>query len=69
MTRSTKTLHDEVFKSASRDFDCRIVDAAAARAATHNDADVGICAVRTALKEKGFSANGTEAFIQKYLTR
>jgi aspartate 1-decarboxylase len=63
-------LHYEVFKSAARAFDFRIVDASATHAASvHNYANVDIRAIRAELKAKGFSESDAEAFIQKHLTR
>jgi aspartate 1-decarboxylase len=63
-------LHYEVFKSAAREFDFRIVDASATHTASvHNYANVDIRAIRAELKAKGFSESDAEAFIQKYLTR
>lgn len=63
-------LHYEVYKSAARDFDFRIVDATATKSASvHNYANVDVRAIRADLKAKGLSDSDIEAFVSKYLTR
>ena len=63
-------LHYEVYKSAARDFDFRIVDATATKAASvHNYANVNVRAICADLKAKGLSDTDIEAFVSKYLTR
>ena len=63
-------LHYEVYKSAARDFDFRIVDATATKAASvHNYANVNVRAICADLKAKGLSDADIEAFVSKYLTR
>lgn len=65
-----QVLHYEVFKSAARDFDFRIVDATEnCPAATHNYANVDLRGIRAELKAKGLAAPDVEAFIAKYLAR
>ncbi len=65
-----QVLHYEVFKSPARDFDFRIVDASASRAArVHNYAYVDVRAIRAELKSKGLSEPDIEAFIARFLTR
>lgn len=65
-----QVLHYEVYKSAARDFDFRIVDATENRpAATHNYANVDLRGIRAELKAKGLSSPDIEAFIAKYLAR
>ena len=65
-----QVLHYEVFKSPARDFDFRIVDATASRAASvHNYAYVDVRAIRAELKSKGLSEADIEAFIARFLTR
>ena len=63
-------LYYEVFKSAARDFDFRIVDAAATRpGSVHNYANVDVRAIRDELKAKGLSPTDIDGFVAKYLTR
>jgi aspartate 1-decarboxylase len=65
-----QVLHYEVFKSAQREFDFRIVsDATHQPAATHNYANVDVRGIRQALKAKGFSDPEIENFVGKFLTR
>lgn len=64
-----QVLHYEVFKSAERDFDFRIVDSTANRAATHNYANVDVRAIRADLKAKGLADKDIDAFVEKFLTR
>jgi aspartate 1-decarboxylase len=65
-----QVLHYEVFKSAVREFDFRIVsDATHQPASTHNYANVDIRGIREALKAKGIPAAEIDTFVEKYLTR
>ena len=65
-----QALHYEVFKSAAREFDFRIVDGAANHTASvHNYANVDIRAICAELKAKGLSEADVKAFVEKYLTR
>ena len=65
-----QVLHYEVFKSAARDYDFRIVGGVTSQTASvHNYANVDIRAIREELKAKGLPAAEVDAFVEKYLTR
>jgi hypothetical protein len=63
-------LHYELFKSAARELDFRIVSDATHQVASARDyANVDIRGIREALKAKGMSPAKVDGFIEKYLTR
>jgi len=65
-----QVLHYEVFKSAAREHDFRIVgDTTGPAAGVHNYPNVDMRGIRETLKAKGLSPADVEAFVEKYLTR
>ncbi|TAK98181.1 MAG: aspartate 1-decarboxylase [Rhodospirillaceae bacterium] len=65
-----QTLHYEVFKSAAREYDFRIVgDMTSQAASVHNYANVDIRAIRDDLRAKGLKPAEIDSFVEKFLTR